>query len=236
MHTMTRYTLRPAAALLCAMLATGGAIAATADAGKSGGETVTISESSAWGDPAMAKIAVDSGRALMEHLDTARALLANGKVSQARSALLASREFADAIQRTMPYLRVVADMQDASKQVVQEDISTWAADLLPIYASLDELQVYAPEVARQTHGLVRQAQKHAAAGDRKRATKELRQAADDITRHTVYLPVDYVDEQVRGALYAINEKKPDLSAAKTAVNRALNSVTTVVDQVITRPG
>ncbi len=86
---------------------TTGAVVMTAEAAsKSGNETVSISEYTGWGDPAMAKIAIDSGRALVAHLSTARALLDNGQVAEARNALIVSREFADTIERTMPYLTV----------------------------------------------------------------------------------------------------------------------------------
>jgi hypothetical protein len=230
-HTKN-YAVTPVVAVLTAVLATGTVVNTASAASPATRETISISEHSDWGDPAMAKIAVDSGRALVDHLSTARALLATGKTSEARSALVASREFADAIKRTMPYLSVAEDMMDASDKVVQENVTALSADLLPIYASLDELQVYAPQVANRTRGMVQKAEKNAAARDRKGAAQVLKEAADDIAQHTVYLPVDYVDAQVRGALYALDQAKPDVAAAKAAVNRALGSVTTVVDEVV----
>jgi hypothetical protein len=232
MKTANRCAVKPAVAVLAAVLATGIVVSTAAAASKGASETISISGYSDWGDPGMAKIAVDSGRALVEHLSTARALLATGKIAEARSALVASREFADAIERTMPYLTVVEDMMDASNNVVAEDVTALSADLLPIYASLDELQMYAPQVADRTRGMVQKAEKNAAAGDSKGAAQVLKQAADDIVQHTVYLPVGYVDEQVHGALYALNQAKPDVAVAKAAVNRALDSVTIVVDGVV----
>jgi len=228
----THYAVKPLVAVLVAVLATGTVVNTASAATKGASETISFSEYADWGDPGMAKIAVDSGRALIEHLRTADALLATGKIPEARSALLASREFADAIERTMPYLTVVEDMKDVGNKVVQEDVTALSADLLPIYASLDELQVYAPQVANRTRGMVQKAEKNAAAGDRKGAAKVLQEAADDIVQHSVYLPVDYVDEQVHGALYALDRKPPDKSAAKAAVKRALDSVTMVVDEVV----
>jgi hypothetical protein len=198
-------------------------------------EASDVSQIRGWGDPAMAEIAVNSGRALVNHLRSAGALLDEGQAAQARSALIASREFADAIERTMPYLLVVEEMRDTGDRVVQENVEALAADFLPIYAGLDELAVYAPEVARKTRGMVKQAEKHAAGGDKKRAAGMLQEAAAVVTEHTVYLPVEYVDRQVRAALYAVNQSKPDLMAAKAAVGRALDSLTTVVDAVVTAP-
>jgi hypothetical protein len=231
MKSTNRYAVKPVVAVLAAVLATGVVVSTASAASRGDSETINISEYSDWGDPGMAKIAVDSGRALIAHLSTARALLDIGKVAEARSALIASREFADAIERMMPYLSVVEDMMDVSNKVVEEDVTALSADLLPIYASLDELQVYAPQVANRTRGMVQKAEKNAAAGNRKDAAQVLKEAADDIVQHTVYLPVDYVDDQVRGALYALNQAKPDVVAAKAAVKRALDSVTTVVEEV-----
>ena len=233
MKNVTAYTLKPAALALAAVLATA-PLAVTAQASPpSKSETINISEYTNWGDPAMAKIAVDSGRALIEHLSTASALLDSGKTGEARGALIASREFADAIERIMPYLTVVSDMRDASNKLVEEDVATYTPDMLPIYASLDELQVYAPKVASRNRDRVHRAEKYAASGNRARAAQQLSEAADDIVQHTVYLPVAYVDEQVRGALFALDQSRPDIATAKAAVNKALKSVTTVVDEVVT---
>ena len=231
MKSTNRYAVKPVVAVLAAVLATGVVVSTASAASRGDSETINFSEYSDWGDPGMAKIAVDSGRALIAHLSTARALLDIGRIAEARSALIASREFADAIERMMPYLSVVEDMMDVSNKVVEEDVTALSADLLPIYASLDELQVYAPQVANRTRGMVQKAEKNAAAGNRKDAAQVLKEAADDIVQHTVYLPVDYVDDQVRGALYALNQAKPDVVAAKAAVKRALDSVTTVVEEV-----
>jgi hypothetical protein len=187
---------------------------------------------SGWGDPAMAQIAVDSGRALIDHLTTARTLLDSEKIEQARSALLASKEFAGAIVRVMPYLTVVEEMMDAGDRVVEDKVDALKTDLLPIYASLDELAVFAPEAAQRTRGMIKQAQKHAEAGDKARAVKELKEAADEVSQHTVYLPVEFVQQQVRVARHALDQKQPDVKTAKTAVQRALDSLVVVVDSVV----
>ena len=232
MRHANRSAVKPVVAVLAAVLATATVVNTSSAATGGVSETIEITGSSQWGDPGMAKIAVDSGRALIDHLRSARALLDTGKLDEARSALIASREFADAINRTMPYLTVVQDMMDASNEVVQEDVAALSADLLPIYASLDELQVYTPHVVNLSRASIHTAGKNAASRHRQRAATGLKVTADDITQHTVYLPVTYVDEQVHGALYALDRPQPDVVAAKAAVQRALESVTTVVDEVV----
>jgi hypothetical protein len=195
-------------------------------------DVTDVAQYHGWGDPAMAAIAVNSGRALINHLMATKALLDDGDVEQARSALIASREFADAIERMMPYLTVVEEMLDASNGLVQEKIEALSTDLLPIYASIDELTVYAPEVASKTRGMLKQAEKHANSGDSEQAAKVLREAASEVSEHTVYLPVSYVEQQVRVAQNALSKEKPDVPAAQAAVNRSLDSLKLVVEAVV----
>ena len=232
MKTAVNAVLKPLAVAVAVSLASGVICLPAAAAAKPYTEVTGVGQYAGWGDPAMAKIAVDSGRALVNHLYSAKALLDQGRIPQARSALIGSHEFAEAIQRMMPYLTVVQDMLDAGDRVVQEQVEALSTDLLPIYASLDELDVYAPQVAHQTRGMLKQAEKDAAGGDKQGAANALRQAAAVVSEHTVYLPVDYVNQQVRVALNAVEKPQPDLTAAKAAVDRALTSVTLVVDSVV----
>jgi len=232
MKTNTCISMKPTAVVLAVLLASGGLAHTVAAAVSTTGESSIVDQYPGWGDPTMAGIAVNSGRALINHLMSARALLDESETEQARSALLASREFADAIERMMPYLTVVEEMLDASDRIVQENITALSDDLLPIYAGIDEMTVYAPEVARKTRGMLKEAEKHAQRGDRQFAAKAIREAADEISRRTVYLPVDYVDRQIRVAQNALKQEKPDVSAAKAAVEKSLDSLKVVVDTVI----
>jgi len=232
MKTNTCISMKPTAVVLAVLLASGGLAHTAAAAVSTTGESSIVDQYPGWGDPTMAGIAVNSGRALINHLMSARALLDESETEQARSALLASREFADAIERMMPYLTVVEEMLDASDRIVQENITALSDDLLPIYAGIDEMTVYAPEVARKTRGMLKEAEKHAQRGDRQFAAKAIREAADEISRRTVYLPVDYVDRQIRVAQNALKQEKPDVSAAKAAVEKSLDSLKVVVDTVI----
>jgi len=232
MKTFRTTLHKPAAAALLVLLATGAAGLPALAAEQTNTEAVALARDSGWGDPAMAEIAVNSGRALINHLMTARALLANGEVEQARSALIAGREFSEAIERMMPYLTVVEEMMDASDRLVQEKIDVLADDLLPVYADIDELTVYAPKVANKTRGMLKQAEKHAADGDRQQAAQVLRAAAAEISGRTVYLPVGYVEQQIRVAQHALNHPKPDVLVAQAAVERSLDSLHEVVDTVV----
>ena len=236
MKTQTHYPIRSVAVVLATSLAISNISLPVFAEDTTSPEVINAEQYSGWGDPAMAGIAVNSGRALISHLMTARALLDDGEVTQARSALIASREFADAIKRMMPYLTVVEEMLDASNGLVEERIEALSTDLLPIYASIDEMTIYAPEVAKKTRGMLKQAEKHASSGDTKQAAKVLREAASEVSKHTVYLPVSYVDKQIRVAQNALNQEKPDVLAAKAAVNRSLDSLNVVVNTVVQTAG
>lgn len=195
-------------------------------------QSTSMTQYIGWGDPDMAKLAVNSGRALIEHLRTASSLLSQGKTTQARNALIASHEFASAIDRMMPFLVVTQQMKSTSDQIMNEKIDVYTADFLPIYASLNDLQVYAPKVATKTRAMVKTAEQHAKNGKRKQATEILKRAEDIVSNQTVYLPVSYVEQQVNAALYAVNLPKPDTKAANTAVSHAIDSLVDVVNTVV----
>jgi len=232
MKTETHFSLKPVAVALAVLLASSSLALPVVAADKAQTEAASEVRYQGWGDPAMAEIAVNSGQALINHLMTTKALLDDGDVVQARSALIASREFADAIERMMPYLTVVEEMLDASDRIVQEKVDTLSEDLLPIYAGIDEMTIYAPQVAGKTLGMLKQAENHAHSGDTRHAASVLRAAASEVSQHTVYLPVSYVERQIRVAQNALNQEKPDVSTAKAAVENSLTSLNLVVDTVI----
>lgn len=231
-NRVTHNPLKPIALGLALVLASSAAFSTARAQDKNITTETSLSQYVGWGDPEMAQIAINSGRALLQDLRSASALLDEGRVSQARAALYTSHEFSAAIERMMPYLVVVRRMKDLSQKVVEEEADVFSADLLPIYASLNDLEIYAPKVAQKTRRMVQQAGRHAAKGNKQRAANVLKEAADIVARQTVYLPVEYVDMQVNAALYAVSQPKPDTAVAKLAVNRAVDSLTTVVNAVV----
>jgi hypothetical protein len=235
MTTNTQYSLKPITLALAVSFAATFVTVSASAADTQNTEVIGVSQYQDWSDPAMAGIAVNSGRALINHLLSASALLDTGSITQARSALLTSREFADSLGRVMPYLLVTQDIMDVNNHIVQGSVDVQSTDFLPIYGSLDDLAIYAPKVAQKARGMVKQAERHVVAGDKKQAARVLKQAADVITEDTVYLPVKYVDQQVHVALLALNQSNPDVSIAKTAVHNALSSVTDVVDTAVETP-
>lgn len=234
MNNKHRHLLVPvAAAVATALLLTGTGLPAVASARAQ--DTETVSQYGVWSDPQMANIAINSGQALVKHLRSAEALLDADNVNQARSELLTTTDFADALKRMMPYVAVVDDISNAKDRLTSEDIDIFYDDLLPIYANLDEMAVYAPTVAQKAKTQMKQAEHEVRRHNHQAAAKILQNVADDISATTVYLPVGYVDGQVHAALNALEQATPDKATAKIAVRNALNSLTAVTDNVVIMP-
>lgn len=195
----------------------------------------TTTQYNGWSDPVVANIAVNAGRALVQRLQETKALLSLNNTEQARSALMTSLDFADALQRMVPYLVVVDDIKAAKDKLLTEDINVFYDDLLPIYANLDSMEVYAPQVASHARSKVKQAENKARNGDKTGAAQTLQEVADEVAETTVYLPVDYVDGQIRAALASLKKETPDTATARAAVDNALQSLTAVTVGAVTNP-
>jgi hypothetical protein len=215
---------------VAATLLAANSVVAAAAMEKPGPKSETIV--AGWEDPVMPDVAASSGRALLRHLESAKAYLATNSVTGARSALRDSAEFASAIRLMMPYEVVTDQIENAKQHVVDTSIDVFYADLLPIYGSLDELDVYAPKVAEKAREGVKKAEQHAKAGNRKAAANQLQNVVDEFSQTTVYLPIGYVSDQIRAAETALDKKQPDLTTAKKAVNNALGSLAAVVDKQV----
>lgn len=172
----------------------------------------------------MGQVAVYSGRALLQDLQAADNALQTGKIAEARRALTASENFARSIQQTMPFVEVADQIRNVSNVLVGEVRDVAADDLLPIYASLDQMELYVPQLARQSKDKVAQAEKSINNGEKQEAAAKLKEVASDLSATTVYLPVSYVAEQVNAARHALDKDKPNVATAKKAVESALDNL------------
>ena len=73
MQTGTYHALKPVTVALAVLLAGTSLALPVVAADKTDTETTLVTGYQGWGDPAMAEIAVNSGRALINHLMTAKA-------------------------------------------------------------------------------------------------------------------------------------------------------------------
>lgn len=191
-------------------------------------DTRTVEVSPGWASPQLARAAAASGRALVEQLRSARAFLAADSPALAQGALRVASEFAGAWQRTMPFVDVNDAITNASNKLVADDNTAFYDDLLPIYASLDEMDAYAPVVARQARGGVKHAEAQARAGRTGAARASLREVGESLRATTVYLPLNRVASEIRIAQAALAAQPANAQAAAQAIDRALGSIFEVV--------
>lgn len=192
--------------------------------GKAGTESVSIFSESGWANPALARAAAESGRALLGHLESARAFLIAGSPEGARDALFTAREFTRAMERTMPFMAVADDVKTARSKLISGEEDVFYDDLQPIYASVDDMQVYAPTLARSVQGKLKKAEAQARGGRSKDAAQTLREISEEVTQTTVYLPLGFIDNQIQVASAALKGTRPDPAKAQVAIDRALKSL------------
>lgn len=226
MFKLNRLTRLTALALMPVLA--GPAFAAADAPGASFTDTRTVEVSPGWASPQLARAAAASGRALVEQLRSARAFLDSDSPELAQSTLRVASEFAGAWQRTMPFVDVDDAISNAKNKLVADDNAAFYDDLLPIYASLDEMDAYAPVVARQARGGVKHAEAQARAGRADAARTTLEEVGESLRATTVYLPLDRVADQIHVAQAALAAQPADTAAAKQAVDRALGSIFEVV--------
>ena len=177
-----------------------------------------------WKDPVMGNIAVYSGQALIRHLQMAKATLEEKKLGEAKGALTAAKDFAGGLRKMIPFLVVVDQVKDAKGKVLESADSIVVDDMLPVYKNIDQMEIYAPELAKKARGKLKEAQKLVKAGKKKQAGEKLDEVIDDITATTVYMPVIYISKEVNQALKALDGKEPNTKVAKADINAALNSL------------
>lgn len=196
----------------------------TSDAQAQLTERETVAHFEGWEDPDMSRIAVHGGRALLRHVQNAHTDLAENKLGEARAALNAADDFAEGLQLMVPYTVVVDNIRNAKHELLAATTGVIVDDLLPIYASLEEMAEYAPELANQAKSKLDEAVTHAQKGDKETAAEKLDEIAAEISATTVYLPVLYVENQVEAARKSLDQDPPNVSMAKTAVDNALLSL------------
>ncbi len=185
-----------------------------------------------WYIPAMQKVAVFSGQALLRHLSAASKALENKNIDKAKISLTAANDFAESLKKMIPFTRITDEVKDSNGNILQIKEGYLLDDLLPVYENIEQLDFYAPELTEKVsikHGHKQQTraqekQKKSSAKKADNKAEELFEASDT----TVYLPVLNVDGLINNALSAVTRKNPDINTAKVAVKKALNSLTAVV--------
>lgn len=191
----------------------------------------TVDATPGWASPQLARAAAASGRALVEQLRSARAFLVADSPELAQGTLRVASEFAGAWLRTMPFVDVNDAIVNARNRLVADDDTAFYDDLLPIYASLDEMDAYAPVLARHAKAGVKHAEAQARGGKTAAARSTLEEVGATLRATTVYLPLNRVADQIHVAQAALAAQPANPVAAREAIDRALGSIFEVVQGV-----
>ncbi len=194
------------------------------------GEVIT--KEMGWDAPKVRHLAASLGNLLVTRMEKARDYLNNGDITNARYAITVARNMSVGLKSLVPTVGIVDSFLSARKTVLTEEYGEFRDSLLPIYRELDLLQVFAPKISKSARAKLHQSDRAASAGNRKQAAQKLKEIASDISGSTIYLPVDYVSVQLGAAQYIINQPKPDMAAAKKAINKAINSMVRDIKSVL----
>lgn len=181
-----------------------------------------ISEESfaGWKDPALAPAAMYSGRVLLADLAMAERALSALEADESRKYLNAARELAVNLKAIMPLTIAVDEVHDAEGKYLGTMDSEETDTMLPIYQSLHQMQIFAPE-------LVKKSQFAPFAGNAAGglAPKEkMAPLAEDILANMICLPVTHVSEKIDNALSAMDESPENFAEAREHVDQALSSL------------
>jgi hypothetical protein len=171
--------------------------------------------------------AVSPADVLINDLRRAEVQLNNGAVARARSILTSSRDYIRNLQfmkvetgRALQYINRSGESSDNGAGISPRE---WVG----IYSSLDEMEVYAPEVAEDARKRLKQAQMHATTGDIHRTAETLK-AVDTEVPYSLQ-PGQPIDRQIVLALELLGENQPDIATARSVVENVLNRLI-VVDE------
>lgn len=195
-------------------------------------ETVTAP---GWDSPNLRKIAAHTGNEIVRHLNAAHAAIEQGDSGKALGEVEAANHLNDSVMQSMPYTDVKEDVFNAKGKLAMEETARFYDDLLPLYAELDDMQMYAPQVAQKARGKVKEAEAMSRKGQNKEAADKLKEVMDDISATAVFLPVGYVHGQLQAAQNALSEQHRDVATAKTAINNALKSLGAFTEDVVLEP-
>lgn len=183
----------------------------------------------------MEKIAAHTGNEIVRHLNAAQKAIDANDSGKALGEVEAANRLNDSVMQSMPYVNVNEKLFNAKGKLAMEDSGRFYDDLLPIYAELDDMEIYAPAVAQKARGKIKEAETLARAGKNAEASAKLKEVMDDISETTVFLPVGYVHGQLEAAQNALSEHHRDITVAKTAINNALGSLTAFTEGVLEAP-
>jgi len=237
MNTTLKLKRKSVASLLMAPLFLSSALlAVTQVQAAQPANTDTITETVAVNSTRLSDVSEQIGRAVVHQLVNAHEALALGHRDKARKDLHAAGNLNYSALRMMPFAVLNDDIFNAKGKLALGETELFYDDLLPIYTELDELAMYAPEKALKAKLHLRKAESFAHKNNTKASIKKLDEVMNVVSETGIYLPVVYVNGQIKAALHDLKQPESDGRTAIKAVDNAIESLKQYSEDVVTAPG
>ena len=151
-----------------------------------------------------------AGAKVLRHIAQARADIHNKDIEGAKTSLGQAEKLLDIIQTSVPTAKIKDQIWVAKKHLEYEDTQEVLPDLIPIYASMDELVDTMPVEAAKKH--LDQAKEQLKSGDNVKASKALEATAAALQYTEVDLPLSTTRQLVSSAKTALDKGKPEDAA------------------------
>jgi hypothetical protein len=175
--------------------------------------------------PETANIAVNSANAVINHLRKVEVLLNNGAVARARSVLTSIRDNFRSLQYMKEEAEYALHTINDANEMNDNDVSVLPRDWEGIYSSLDEMEIYAPEVAEKVGESLKHSERHMTTCDIQRTADTLEAVVTELP--SSLQPGHTIDRQILLALELLGENQPDIATARSIVQNVLNRLTVV---------
>ena len=157
---------------------------------------------------------------ILRHIAQARADIHNKDLESAKTQLGRANTLLDIIKTSLPTTEIRDRIWVAKKHLEYEDTQEVVPDLVPIYASLNEVVDYMPVKEAKTH--LDKAKSHLKKGDKKAAVKELDATDASLMYTEIDLPFNTTRRLVANATADLD--KSDTKAADQSLKTAEDNV------------
>ena len=143
----------------------------------------------------------------LKHIAKARGLIFEKNIGDARRELAESQKAMETIHASLPTTRIKDHIWVAKKHLSYENTADVIPDLVPISASLDEIQSFVNVDDARTH--LEEAKAALKDDDKVKGAKALELAGESLSYVEIDLPLSYTERKVAQALHFLAEGKDE---------------------------
>ncbi len=172
--------------------------------GETVNEDVTVSPGKPLSFPQQEVIANQAVKAL-KHIAKARGFIHEKNIGDANRELSKAQEIMETIRGSLPTTRIKDHIWVAKKHLSYEASEEVIPDLVPIYASLDEIQSFVTVDKTRVH--LDEAKKALKDGDKEKGAQALELAGDSLVYVEIDLPLSFTERKVALAQHLLADGK-----------------------------